>query len=189
MIKLRRETFIFLRHGETECNSRQVIGGRTDSQLTDAGREQARLAAEWLQPLSWSRVVCSSLSRTRETARLAVPGCVPLVVPDLNERDWGELEGQPMANMCAYEATPPGGEPWQLFEHRVTNALNDLLADCNTPLLVGHSGTYRVVCNHIYGRPDVPRIANATPVLFRPLVSGWEVINMRIGHDHSRSYC
>lgn len=178
MIKLRRKTFIFLRHGETECNARQVIAGQTDSQLSDVGRAQARFAAELLQPLNWSRVVCSSLSRTRDTARIAAPGCAPLVVPDLNERDWGELEGQPVAQLCAYEDTPPGGESWQSFEHRVTTAVNDLLADWNTPLLVGHSGVYRVVCKHIFGRPDGPRIANATPVLFRPVTSGWEVVNM-----------
>ncbi|WP_136068352.1 histidine phosphatase family protein [Modicisalibacter radicis] len=172
---LRRSPFIFLRHGETECNARGVIAGRTDSPLTETGRNQARMAAERLRHQTWGRVVCGSLSRTLDTAMLAVPGSEPLVTPGLNERDWGELEGRPLARLVSYTDTPPGGEPWAPFERRVTKALNDILDEWDTPLVVAHSGVYRVICRHLFGRPDGPRIANAEPVVIRPGVSGWQL--------------
>lgn len=177
-MRLKRSPFAFLRHGETECNACGVIAGRTDSPLTEAGRRQARMAAEHLRHRSWSQVACSALSRTRDTAMLGVPKCKPLIDARLNERDWGELEGQFLEQITAYKATPPGGEPWSRFEQRVTDALNDLLEHWDTPLVVGHSGVYRVICQHLYGFAEGPRIANAEPILIQPGVSGWQIIDL-----------
>lgn len=178
MMKLKQSPFLFLRHGETDCNARGVIAGATDSRLSDTGRRQAREARGRLENTRWSRVYCSALSRTLETAALAAPECDAVSRPGLNERDWGRLEGQPLSALVAYTATPPGGEPWNMFERRVTAALNDILDEADTPLVVGHSGVYRVICNHMLGRPDGPRIANAKPVLVQPMASGWQIIEL-----------
>ncbi|MEX2366211.1 MAG: histidine phosphatase family protein [Pseudohongiellaceae bacterium] len=177
-MKLTRSPFIFLRHGETEANAQSIIAGRTDSPLSNHGRSQARLAAEQLRQTSWSRVVCSALSRTGDTARLAAPGCDPVIDSRLNERDWGDLEGQPLDQLVPYKSTPPGGEPWESFERRVTEALNKWLEEEGQALVVGHSGVYRVVCQHIFGRPEGPRIANAAPVLIQPQGSGWTITDL-----------
>lgn len=45
------DTFLYLRHGQSEANLRGLICGRhCDSRLTELGREQARLAAIILGP-------------------------------------------------------------------------------------------------------------------------------------------
>lgn len=178
MMKLKQSPFLFLRHGETECNARGVFAGRTDSRLSDTGRHQAREAKKRLENTGWSQVVCSALTRTRDTAKLAAPDFDVLINPGLNERDWGELEGQPLESLVAYTDTPPGGESWDAFELRVTTTLNDILNEWDTPLVVGHSGVYRVICKHIFGRPDGPRVANAEPVLIQPADSGWQIITL-----------
>lgn len=178
MMQLKQSPFIFLRHAETDCNARRVIGGMTDSSLTEAGREQARAAAEKLSHKAVGKVVCSALSRTRETALLALPDCEPYIEPGLNERNWGELEGLPQDQVVPYKSTPPGGEPWDSFMARVTVALNNLPKKEGTPLVVGHSGVYRVICQHIVGRPDGPRIANAEPVLVYYTASGWNITEL-----------
>lgn len=180
MMHLKQSPFVFLRHAETDCNARGVIGGMTDSSLTKAGREKARAAGESLQHITLNKVICSALSRTRETALLALPGCVPYLEPRLNERHWGELEGRPQNQLVAYKSTPPGGESWDAFMARVTAALNTLQEEQGIPLVVGHSGVYRVICQHIFGRPDGPRIANAEPVLVRHTPSGWHIV--KLGH-------
>jgi probable phosphoglycerate mutase len=177
-MKLNPNPFVFLRHGETECNACGIISGRTDSPLSELGRNQAHLAAQQLETYSWSRVVCSALSRTRDTAMLAVPGCAPMIDARLNERDWGDLEGQALEQLVPYRSTPPGGEPWEAFERRVIGGLNEALKGEGMPLIVGHSGVYRVLCQLLYGRPEGPRIANAAPVLIEAGASGWTIVDL-----------
>lgn len=63
-----RASFFFLRHGESEANTRRVMQGRDSSPLTAAGRSQARQAGEWLRSKGIDLVLTSPLERARETA-------------------------------------------------------------------------------------------------------------------------
>ncbi|MGO1167361.1 MAG: histidine phosphatase family protein [Janibacter sp.] len=60
---------IVLRHGQTTSNLRGIWQGQLDHELTDAGREQARAAAEAIASLRPTRVVSSDLVRAHDTAR------------------------------------------------------------------------------------------------------------------------
>jgi broad specificity phosphatase PhoE len=81
-----------LRHAETEWSVAGKHTGRTDIPLTDHGREVATGLKPRLAGQGFVRVLCSPLSRARETARLAGLEDVQLR-DDLLEWDYGEYEG------------------------------------------------------------------------------------------------
>ena len=87
---------ILLRHGETVTNREGRYTGQLDVPLTEKGREDAVQAGIRLRsfPRYPDRVYCSFLSRTRETAKLAVPALEPVVLPGIEEANLGILEGK-----------------------------------------------------------------------------------------------
>ena len=81
-----------LRHAETEWSRTGKHTGRTDIPLTDKGREVASSLRARLEGHTFALVLCSPLSRARETAQLA--GLEPSALnDDLLEWDYGEYEG------------------------------------------------------------------------------------------------
>ncbi|MEM5530199.1 histidine phosphatase family protein [Gammaproteobacteria bacterium AS21] len=174
-MQLIHKPFVFMRHGETPFNQAQLIGGITDSPLTQAGCEQAIAAGDVLKH-PWSIIATSTLKRTIQTAQHALPNQAITQILELGERNWGDLEGQPIINPMVYEQTPANGESWLAFQNRVLLAINTLLEQHPTPLIVAHSGIYRVLCHIINGSPYGPRIDNATPYLFNPTAdSAWQI--------------
>ena len=159
--------FLFLRHGETVANASDIVAGFTDVDLTEKGRQQA-LAARARLPETISHVAASTLRRAYETAALAAPGHAVSRHADLRERNWGDMEGQPVSSLGGYYETPPGGESFADFADRVTRALNAIIETHHTPLIVAHSGLYRVVMHHVTGSATGPRISNCQPVHFAP---------------------
>jgi probable phosphoglycerate mutase len=166
--------FVFMRHGETELNQERRIGGCTDSPLTALGVSQAREAEVWLD-YPWSHVATSTLQRAWHTAELAVPGQLACRYPGLNERDWGELERMPLRQQPPYLTTPPGGETWEAFQARVLAELNGLLMHHHRPLVIAHSGVFRVIRTQLLGQPDGPRLPNAMPLVLQPGLLGWQL--------------
>jgi broad specificity phosphatase PhoE len=105
-----------LRHAETEWSRTGKHTGRTDIALTDAGREVARKLGERLAGEDFAVVLCSPLSRARETAQLAGLECSGLR-DDLLEWDYGEYEGlttpeirQDRPDWFLWRDGVPGGE-------------------------------------------------------------------------------
>ena len=105
-----------LRHAETEWSRTGKHTGRTDIPLTDKGREVARALRARLEGRSFALVLCSPLSRARETAQLA--GLEPSALDDdLLEWDYGEYEGLTTPDIRAqrpdwylWRDGAPGGE-------------------------------------------------------------------------------
>jgi broad specificity phosphatase PhoE len=96
-----------LRHAETEWSRAGRHTGRTDVPLTEHGREVAREIGRHLHR-DFALVLCSPLSRSHETARLA--GFEnEQVREDLLEWDYGDYEGLTTAEI---RQRMPG---WQLF--------------------------------------------------------------------------
>lgn len=63
---------ILMRHGQTDWNYLgRVQGGLDKSRLTQFGMRQARHAGEWLRYLKVDTILCSPLTRARDTLRLA----------------------------------------------------------------------------------------------------------------------
>ena len=91
---LLQHRLLLLRHGETEWSKSGRHTGRAELDLTDTGREQAKLAADALAVLSLDNpwVVTSPRRRAQVTAELAGLK-VDEVSPLLAEWDYGEYEG------------------------------------------------------------------------------------------------
>lgn len=174
-----RKPFVYLRHGETAYNRQHRICGSTDIPLTSLGEQQARQAALWLESHS-GPVFCSALGRARRTAELALPQQQARVLAQLNERDFGELEGTLIPPSMDHFATPAGGESWIQFRERVVAGLNEALAATGLVAVVAHGGVYRVLYEQIFGTPDCQPLANATPMLIVPVGENlWQVIEVQ----------
>jgi broad specificity phosphatase PhoE len=166
-IPLFEREFYFLRHGETEFNRLKLIAGSTDVELNDTGYAQARAAVELVRPLGISHIVSSGLRRARDTAAIVAEalGIPHAVLPGLAERNWGALESQPQ-DLRGPGTTPPGAETVDEFISRTRSALDEIDAS-GTPLVVAHSGTFRVLCRLLALDPGEP-ISNCHPVRFTP---------------------
>ena len=60
---------IFVRHGETIENQNHTIQGQTPGQLSEEGKEQARLVAERLKEVKIDKIFTSDLARAKDTAK------------------------------------------------------------------------------------------------------------------------
>ncbi|TXI38761.1 MAG: acid phosphatase [Mycobacterium sp.] len=85
---------VLLRHGETEWSRDRKHTSRTDLDLTDRGREQARLAAQTLEHLGLDNPLVVSSPRRRAIATAELAGLsVDEISPLLAEWDYGDYEG------------------------------------------------------------------------------------------------
>jgi broad specificity phosphatase PhoE len=114
------ETIILARHGESVLSAAGLVSGDPAEPrgLTEIGREQARRLGERLADEPIDLCVTSEFVRVRQTADLALAGReIPrLVVSELNDVRFGELEGEPFEAYRAWARerdpteAPPGGE-------------------------------------------------------------------------------
>jgi probable phosphoglycerate mutase len=165
--------FCFLRHGETENNRLGLIAGMSDVALNATGRLQARAAAQRLAKSGIDAIWSSPLRRARDTAQCVAETLgLPIgVVAQLAERNWGELEGKPLELRVA-GMTPPGGESIEAFKDRTLAGLRQIRAS-RLPLIVAHSGTFRVLTEWLRLPARSAPIDNCTPLLLRPHDGGW----------------
>lgn len=82
-----------VRHAQTPWSVAKRHTGRTDIELTDEGRAHARTLAPVLASHTFAAVLCSPLSRARETAALAGLGDRAEYRDGLLEYDYGAYEG------------------------------------------------------------------------------------------------
>lgn len=167
-IALFQAPFCFLRHGETDSNRLRITAGATDVTLNETGWRQARDAAAALAGRGIDAVFCSPLRRARDTAELvaAALGLPVAVIDQLAERNWGEFEGRPR-HLRTREAKPAGGEGPHEFAQRTLAGLAQIPAS-QLPLVVAHSGTFRVLCQVLGMAAAQTPVANASPVRLTP---------------------
>lgn len=174
--------FIYLRHGETESNAAKLIAGSWDVALTRKGLAQAGQAALKLKGVGIDAIHSSALSRARDTADIIAQELdLPVTaIPELNERCWGALERQPRSSRVP-GMTVDGLEPALDFMNRVTAGFRRV--EGRLPLIVAHSGIYRVLCRML-GLPEAEQpVANCTPLRFTPPAPGFNVWRVEaLGH-------
>lgn len=165
---------VLLRHGETEWSRTGRHTGRTDIPLTEAGRERATAAGRLLRQRFGSRppglVLCSPLSRARDTAALA--GLRPdAYVDDLLEWDYGAWEGRTTADIRAElgdptwviwdHPVPPGATPGEQPDdvagraRRVIERCAPVLTGGSDVVLVAHGHLLRILTATWLGLPAV----------------------------------
>ena len=140
-----------LRHAETEWSRTGKHTGRTDIALTDAGREVARKLGERLAGEDFAVVLCSPLSRARETAQLAGLECSGLR-DDLLEWDYGEYEGlttpeirQDRPDWFLWRDGAPGGEMPHQVAARCDRVVSEVRGAEGRVALVAHGHILRAL--------------------------------------------
>jgi broad specificity phosphatase PhoE len=174
-------TLLLVRHGETDWNRDGRWQGHSDTQLNDAGREQARLVAAEIGAVDV--IYASDLARARETAEIIAAELGGLEVrldERLRERSFGAWEGKTApeieagfgeqhARWLAGEgAGADDAEPFAAFGDRVRRFLEDLLArhPDETVLVVAHGGSIRVIhalasgLDYVRDHRSIPGVAN-----------------------------
>lgn len=126
---------VLLRHGETEWSKSGQHTGRTEVELTDAGREQAQLAAGVLGELKLvdPLVISSPRRRSLVTAELAGLS-VDDVTEHLAEWDYGSYEGltteqirESVPDWLVWTHGCPGGESVAQVSERADAAVTTAL--------------------------------------------------------------
>ena len=111
---------LLVRHGQTEWARDGRHTGRTDVELTDTGRQQARdlgaLLADLLDGEPPALALTSPLARAHRTAELA--GLKATSEPRLVEWDYGGYEG-----LTTPQIRAQAGPEWTVFEHGVVPGL------------------------------------------------------------------
>ncbi|MBS1994096.1 MAG: histidine phosphatase family protein [Cyanobacteria bacterium SZAS LIN-3] len=149
------QKFYFIRHGQTEANlSDLAAGAGWDIELNETGLAQAKALAEseQIKVCADTQTICvSPLLRARQTAEaLKIVIDAPVVVIDeLKEWHLGDWEKTPWSNLPnIFEpgTNPPNGEKQLEFGMRVSNGLNQALAQPGPVLIVAHGGVWHAIC-------------------------------------------
>ena len=92
-----------IRHGESVTNRDGLWTGWYDAALTEKGKQDATLAREYLSKVKFDKIYSSDLQRARNTAEIAIPGCVYETDASLREVNVGDIAGKPLAAMLESE--------------------------------------------------------------------------------------
>ncbi|HDY83203.1 MAG: histidine phosphatase family protein [Gammaproteobacteria bacterium] len=171
-----------IRHGETDWNAEGRIQGQLESALSEAGEQQARALQGKLRHFDFDRVFCSSSTRARQTAGLALSHLEQsfTYLDALKEIFLGRWEGQlykdievrePEASH-AFRQEPhtfdvTGAETFSDLQNRATSAIADIVAMCRGQevVIISHGAWIKSVLCHYEGRPlsqfwEPPRMHN-----------------------------
>lgn len=170
-----------IRHGESMANRRDAFLGHCDLELTDTGRAQAKLAAEFLKTQGADAIYSSDLSRAHETAKTTaeVLGLPVTTDPQLREIDAGLWDNLTFAQLREQfpqsfgvwcqdiaNAACDGGESVTHLQARILTAVTGI-AEANPGkrvLIFAHGTPIRAMGAHAMGKAigDIPWPANAS---------------------------
>jgi len=154
-VSVEQHRLLLLRHGETEWSLSGRHTGRTELDLTDTGREQAKLTADALDVLSLDNPLVVSSPRQRALVTAELAGLtVDEVSPLLAEWDYGDYEGlttqeirQTVPDWLVWTHGAPGGESPQQVSDRADHVIEYALEHLKSRdvLFVGHGHFSRAV--------------------------------------------
>jgi len=153
---------ILVRHGQTPWNKDKIFRGSVDIPLNDQGREEARLAGEWLKGETIHAAYTSPLSRSRDTAAAIAGhhGLKVLDLPGLSDLCYGDWQGMPLSEVKVkyadlyrqWEAAPqavrfPKGETLDEVKARALAAVLEVVKrhPGQTVLLSAHRAVNKVL--------------------------------------------
>jgi probable phosphoglycerate mutase len=154
-VSVEQHRLLLLRHGETEWSLSGRHTGRTELDLTEKGREQARLAADALDVLTLDNPLVVSSPRQRALVTADLAGLtVDEVSPLLAEWDYGDYEGlttpeiqKSVPDWLVWTHGCPGGESAQQVSDRADRAIEYALQylESRDVLFIGHGHFSRSV--------------------------------------------
>ncbi|HSD98573.1 MAG TPA: 2,3-diphosphoglycerate-dependent phosphoglycerate mutase [Patescibacteria group bacterium] len=162
---------VLVRHGQSIWNKKGLWTGRTDIDLTEEGREEARKAGEALKHISFVIAYTAPLIRTRHTLDeikniLTDTSFPDYITPALTERDYGDLTGKNKWNVekkygekqflawrRGWDTPPPNGESLKDVYQRVVpfyeNDVLPRLKENENVLVVSSGNELRALIKHI----------------------------------------
>lgn len=175
---------IFIRHGESMGNELHRFYGRYDGELTERGREQARITAEYLKDTHIDVAYASSLCRAFETGEIiAAPhGLKVIPEPSLREINAGEWENLEFTSILEkygedfgiwmndlVNSRPTGGESVRELAARIDAAVWEIAEenDGKTVLIATHATPIRSLIPGWLNKPietlnDIKWVPNAS---------------------------
>ncbi len=170
---LAKQTFYFLRHGQTDWNAKGLMQGSTDVPLNDAGRDQADGVRPHIGGLGIASMCVSPMSRAHETARIAGADldCPVTLIDELREFAMGERDGTPFGpwffEWRAGDLHIEGAETRKGFLERAIVGLNEALRQPGPVLMVSHGGLFGAI-KHYTGLDDSVQVKNCDLVCLEP---------------------
>lgn len=192
-------TLFFSRHGESEYNVQERIGG--DPPLTPRGTRYAKALGQYMNTLALDglKIWTSTLCRTALTAQY-IKG-PKMETPLLNELNSGYMDGLTYKEVQKkypeeYQARDedklnyryPGGESYVDCCHRVAPILAQMEAEEDNLIIVAHQAILRCIFGYLLKRPleDVPHIKIPQHAIMQVTFDGGEnvvdFIRMPIEH-------
>ncbi len=128
---------ILVRHGQTPWNKDKIFRGTVDIPLNDTGREEARLAGEWLKGETLHAAYTSPLSRSRDTAEAIARHHSLAVVdlPGLGDLSYGDWQGLPLSEVKVKYADLY--RQWETAPHTVRFPKGETLDEVRARALAG----------------------------------------------------
>ncbi len=153
---------IFVRHGESLANKEDVCIGHTDLDLSEKGRVQAQLTAEYIiSNFEVDKIYSSDLKRAYNTAKAVADKLSISVMADQNLRElyFGEWENRKISDLVDNEeefkvwrndiskTKCPGGETVAHMYDRILSAVEKIAKenDGKTVLIVSHGTPIRAM--------------------------------------------
>ncbi|MDT5095628.1 MAG: hypothetical protein QOH60_4991 [Mycobacterium sp.] len=172
-MSLTQHRLLLVRHGETEWSLSGKHTSRTELDLTENGREQAKAAGETLADLKLNNpyVMSSPRKRAQVTAELAGLS-VDEVSPLITEWDYGDYEGKTteeirktVPNWLVWTHGCPGGETTADVLQRADRAIAIALQhmESRDVIFVGHGHFSRTVLTRWVELPVYEGIRFAMP--------------------------
>jgi broad specificity phosphatase PhoE len=160
--------FILIRHGESQANALKTYAGHSDFDLSELGRAQARVSAEFFKDEDISAIYASDLKRAFNTALAHAELHSMEVIPtkEFREINVGAWEATPIAEIRAKwpkefdidwkttfgDMTPPGGEPVYEAGKRMYNKLLAIAKERDGKILVAaHAAVIRAFWCYMQG--------------------------------------
>jgi broad specificity phosphatase PhoE len=171
LTELNENCLLLARHGETDFNAMRIIQGQQDRPLSVRGFEQRRNLFFLLSHVSLSRICCSALQRTIQTAiPISMERNMQLEqIPELNEVRLGIFEGQhkedfsdDFSRTCYQSflsdevnvALPGGGESLRMADKRVRSVVAgciDTVVSSGHVLIVAHRNINKMIIKNLMG--------------------------------------
>ncbi len=168
---------VYETHSTSIDNERGIATGWLDGELSESGREQARLLGERRRDADV--VYASDLGRAGETAEIAFGATdVPVHLDAcLRECNYGELNGAPVGELEPrrrfVDEPYPGGESWRECIERMRGFLDDVARefDGRRVLVIAHSAQ-RWALRHLLEGVPLEELVDA-PFEWQ---EGWEYV-------------
>lgn len=168
-----KQSFYFVRHGQTDNNVKNVLTGPSDVPLNQHGIKQAQSLHATISNLPLKSLCCSPLARARQTKDLAIPShnLPEKFITDLMEVSpglWLEIQ------RCLKDACRKPPPALQDKFASIINGINTALETPAPTLVVAHGGIYSSLI-YLLQITDAPKTIDNCQLVHFTYYEKWQV--------------